>query len=293
MAVRRWSSWSVLGALLVLTVAGALWSVLTAPQRPGPTIPAVALKVIGSGGPPVTVAPTPSGLAPTPSAPPAGTGGSAVLSISSTDVTVGQMLTITGTGCRPGQWATATVEPAREPLVFDDGGRLSDGEGSLVDSTGAVAGATVDGDGRWSLSAIVPMVPPGPASLTASCRPISAGGDTAVEFPYGTGRPLTVSSPYHLDIQQGTSVGAGTALAVNPSGGDCPGASTSQLTLYGENGVDEADGSTAQTPGWRWSLTVPAALAPGLYQVEVDCEYIGGGDGVVQGSYAPVTVTVS
>jgi len=281
---------------MVLTVAGAAWSASTAPRRPGPgpTIPAPALRVIGTGGPPVTVASTPSGLASTPSAPPPPTGGSAVLTVSSTNVTVGQALTITGTGCRPGQWATATVEPAREPLVFDDGGHgLSDGEGLLFDGTGAVAEATVDGHGRWSLSAIVPMVPPGPASVTASCRPTPDGDGTPVESPYGAGRPLSVSSPYDLAIAQGTSVGAGTTLEINPSGGDCPGASTSQLTLYSENGVDEAAGSSGRMPGWRWSLAVPAALAPGPYQVEVDCEYIGGGDGVVQGSYAPVTVTVS
>jgi hypothetical protein len=137
------------------------------------------------------------------------------------------------------------------------------------------------------------MVPPGPASLNASCRPLSDGGDTSVESPYGAGHPLAVSSPYDLTIAQGTSVEGGTTLEINPSGGDCPGASTSQLTLYSEDGVDEADGSTGQAPGWRWSLAVPAALPPGPYQVEVDCEYIGGGDGVVQGSYAPVTVTVS
>jgi hypothetical protein len=209
-------------------------------------------------------------------------------------VTVGQPVTITGTGCPPGQWATVSVEPSREPLVFDDGGHgLSDGEGIFFDSTGAVAGATVDSAGRWSLTAAVPMVPPGPASLYAWCRSIPHGDGASIDFSYGAGLPLTVNSPYHLAIDEGTSVVAGTTLEVNPSGGDCPGVTTPQLTLYSENGVDEADGSMATAPGWRWSLVVPSALPPGSYQVEVDCEYIGGGDGEVQGSYAPVTVAVS
>jgi hypothetical protein len=89
------------------------------------------------------------------------------LTISATDLSVGQQVIVTGTGCPGGAWGTPTLQPDNDPAVFDPGnGGLYPLEDEFVTDPGTDPGGTVGADGVWTMVGTVPMIPSGPATLT-------------------------------------------------------------------------------------------------------------------------------
>ena len=268
-----------MAALTVLTGATATWSVATAPRglrRDAVVVPSVPPRS-------TSVLTTTTTSSPTPTTPP-----SRILSVSSTDLAVGADVTVTGTGCPVGDWGTPALQSDDVPFVFTPrNGGLYSLEDEFVTAPGTDPGATVGADGQWTLTAIVPMVPPGPATLTGSCAPEE--GDSATEFTYPPGLRVTVSTSFGIDIEQGTTVKAGTVLDFNLVGGGCPGPSYPDIYLYTGAQLQVTQASPSTGGPWQYSLTVPPGLTPGAYRLEADCLY---SRGAVYGSYAPATVTV-
>jgi len=68
------------------------------------------------------------------------------------------------------------------------------------------------------MTAPVPMVPPGPAKINGWCTE-PAGYPYWSVLLYYSEVAVNVTSPYRLQVLQGTSVSAGTMLQVNAIGG--------------------------------------------------------------------------
>jgi hypothetical protein len=180
------------------------------------------------------------------------------------------------------------VIPDVRPDIYRPGNGGLYGDDSLFYNSKGLE-VPVDADGVWTMTAVVPMTSPGPSKVMAWCEPSAGSVGSEVEFDY-PGVPVSVSSPFRLDVLQGTSVVAGTRIQVNLVGGGCPNpASDAYLNLYTRAGKDVADAAAEMVRGWPWSLLVPKALAPGRYQLEADCVL---GRGAVEGSYAPLILTV-
>jgi hypothetical protein len=260
--MNRWHAWAAPALLTTLALATAVWSVATSPR--------------GS---------TPSATTTTTTTPPP----DRVLTVSSTHLSVGEPVTITGSGCPPGHWGTPVLQSDESPAVLTPGsGGLYDSEEYFDTGPGTGPGATVGTDGAWVMTATVPMVPPGPATLSGWCEPTDGDGGVSIEFTYLPGLRVTVTTSYQLDVEQGTTVNAGTVLDINLLGGDCPGPSSPDIYLY-DSGVQVVPAAPSTVDGWRYTVAVPAGLAPGQYRLEADCVY---SRGAVDGSYAPVTITV-
>jgi len=271
--IRRWTPWAYTGGLVLLTVASAIWSASTSPQPP-------RHRALAALPPPAVTTTTTTAVLPSLS-------GS--LTISATDLHVGQQVTVSGSGCPVGHWGTAVLqEGTNGPLIFDTSG-LDDEEQFFTSATGDEAGGIVGADGRWTMTALVPMVDPGAATLTGWCIPQQGDDGESIEFYYPDYQQVMVSTPYQLVVEPATTVTAGTTLMVNLVGGSCPGVSGAQLNLYSGSGIEVAFEADDTVPGWMYELTVPAGLSAGLYQLEADCVY---DPGQVQGSYAPVIITV-
>lgn len=200
-------------------------------------------------------------------------------------------MTVTGTGCPVGQWGTPVLQSDNQPAVFSPGnGGLYDEEEYFVTSNSpANAGGTVGSNGQWAMTGMVPMIPPGPVTLTGWCMPQEGDDGASIEFNYLPGLRVTVSTSYQLNVEQGTVVKAGTTLELNLIGGACPGVSTPDIALYSGSGIHVALATASTMGGWQYAVAIPAGSTPGQYHLEADCVY---SRGLVEGSYAPVTVTV-
>ena len=282
MTKSRWYSWIAVVGLMALTLGTAIWSASTAPSAsysgvgvPAPSHHATAL--------PNT---TTTSLSPPTTTPP-----NRVLTISSTDLSVGEQVTVTGTGCPAGHWGTPVLQSDDEPAVFNpgNGGLYDDEEYFVTSNSPANAGGTVGSNGQWTMTGTVPMIPAGPATLTGWCMPQEGGDGASIEFNYVPGLRVTVSTSYRLDVEQGTTVEPGTTLALNLLGGACPGVSTPDVALYSGSRIQLALATASAVGEWRYALAIPPGLAPGQYVLEADCVY---SRGLVEGSYAPFTVTV-
>jgi hypothetical protein len=231
------------------------------------------------------------------SAPQPPTSRTATLSVSSATLTVGQPITVSGTDCPAGSWASASVLPSvsnEGPAIFDT--YLSTGGGGiemLLEETGSATRVASSPNGTWVIDANVPMVFPGPSVISASCRPADLGESVSAGFLY---RPMQVSvtTPDALSVTPGTTVTPGSTLTVQPEGGNCPGpAVTPIVALYDERGTTQVLASTMGEPHpgtyWQASLVVPLQAKAGRYQLEADCDY---SRGAIYGSYAPVEITV-
>jgi len=277
----RWHAWAAPAVLTALTLATAVWSVSTSPRRSSPN----AVVTPRGSHPSTSLAITTTTSSPTPSTTPP----DRVLTVSSTHLSVGEQVTVTGTGCPPGNWGTPVLQSDDSPAVFTPGsGGLYDSEESFDTGPGTDPGGTVGSNGAWVMTATVPMVPPGPATLTGWCQPHDGDDGASIEFNYLPGLRVTVTTPYQLDVEQGTTVKAGTALDVNLLGGNCPGPSSPDIYLY-DSGLQVVPASPSTVDGWRYTIAIPSGLSPGQYRLEADCVY---SRGAVDGSYAPVTITV-
>jgi hypothetical protein len=202
-------------------------------------------------------------------------------------------VTVTGTGCPVGHWGEPDVDPDRIPAIFNTTSGRFRVESWFFTSTGDFAGGTVGRDGRWTMTATVPMVPPGQAEIVGSCAPTQGSRGAQIEFHY-PGVSVTVSSPFRLEVEPSTTVKAGTRLTLSPLGGKCPYLSGSNPEVHLYSGLDvslsDGDSHPVSTPsGWKSFLVVPVALQPGEYTLEADCtDYFGG----VDGTYSPVVITV-
>lgn len=217
----------------------------------------------------------------------------ASLTISATNVYVGEEVTVSGTLCTPGHWGTAILTQGLDaPSVFDTTLGLYDGEEDFITSSGNSAGGVAGSDSRWTMTVTVPMVAPGPATLAASCAP--SEGDSAFldDFVYPA-VTVEVSTAFRLDVEPGTTVPPGTSLTVEPTGGNCPEVSSPEVYLYSGSHVQLAYGSLTageEPTAWQATVVVPMGLTPGQYQLEADCVY---SRGMVLGSYAPTIISVS
>ncbi len=222
---------------------------------------------------------------------------SAKLSVSSTLLTVGEPMTVTGSDCPAGQWVGVGLD---ETQRANHTRTLPLGPYSYF--AGGPPPVQVGADGEWTTTSPVPMLPGGPTMLTAYCGP-EAGRPTASLFVYPS-LPVRVSTPFQLSLVPSATASRGTTLGVTPVGGGCPRVSTwIQLTLYTTSqpatkpqievaqGVVNITGFSAnQTQlDWTGSLTVPSSLAPGQYQLGADCVY---SRGAPEGSYAPSAIRV-
>ena len=166
---------------MMLTVGAAAWSVA---NGSGYRLPHARQSPRRSFVP-VTVA-TPSPATTTTTTTPR------ILAISTTGLRVGDQVTMTGTGCPPGAWGTPVVQSDDDPFVFSAGsGGLYDLEEYFLTPGGDDAGGTVGTDGRWTVTAMVPMVPPGPATLTGWCMPQEGDDGASIEFNYLPGLRVT------------------------------------------------------------------------------------------------------
>jgi hypothetical protein len=214
-----------------------------------------------------------------------------VATISSTNLTVGSPVTVSGSNCPAGNhvqvFLVQTAYPDDIPFNPSRGGQLP--EGRFVEDGSYVV--TADSAGRWTMTAPVPMVFGGPAILAAVCSVGYSSNQQDFQYP---GVEVDVVSPALLTVAPGTTVKAGTMLTVSPVSTDCPSGSGAWAGLWkvGDARTSELQISVAnvpnRSPGWPESLLVPPGLAPGQYEVAADCVVI---DGPV-GSFQPVIVTV-
>jgi hypothetical protein len=281
--IGRWYSWIAVVGLMALTLGAAVWSASTAPTVSSHNGAAISHDAHHSFSLPTT---TTTSTSTTTSPPP-----SRILTISSTDLSVGEQVTVTGSGCPVGHWGTPVLQSDDEPAVFNAGnGGLYDSEEYFDTSNSpANAGGTVGANGLWTMTGTVPMIPPGSATLTGWCMPQAGGDGGTIEFSYLPGLRVSVSSSYRLDVEQGTTVKAGTTLALNLLGGDCPGVSTPDVALYSASRIQLALATASAVGGWHYAVAIPPDLTPGQYVLEADCVY---SRGLVEGSYAPFSVTV-
>jgi hypothetical protein len=116
---------------------------------------------------------------------------SAKLSVSSTRMAVGEPMTVTGSHCPAGQWGGVSLKSdglLLGPYSYTEGGPPP-----------VLAGV----DGQWTTTSIVPMLPGGPATLTAYCGQ-EAGGAAMSLFIYPS-VPLTVTTPFQLSVVPSTT----------------------------------------------------------------------------------------
>jgi len=208
--------------------------------------------------------------------------------VSTTELTVGIDVTISGTECPPGHWGTVSLEPT-EPAIFAPGnGGLYPSEDDFIDASGDTGGGIADANGQWTMSDPVPMVPSGPAALEGSCRPQENGDGASTELTYPI-IPVMVTSPFQVEVRPSTTVVSGATLRVYLVGGSCPGVSSALTYLYSAEMKQVAMATPIASTQQQYSLTVPSGLMPGRYQIEADCVY---SRGAVDGSYTPTAITV-
>jgi hypothetical protein len=266
---------------MLLTVGTAAWSAAT---DTGPPHAITVSRPSRPSSPAAAVVPAP------PASPTTTTTTPRLLTVSTTKLSVGDEVTVTGTGCRAGHWGEPVVQSDDEPFVFNPGnGGLYNDEEYLSSPSGDYAGGIVGHDGRWTATGTVPMIPPGSATLTGWCMPEEGDDGESIDFDYIPGLRVTVSTPFQLAVEQGTSVSPGSTLDVNLLGGTCGGVAGPLVDLYTGAQIKVVTATASSISGWQFALALPPGLMPGQYRLEADCVY---SRGAVFGSYAPTTITV-
>jgi hypothetical protein len=206
---------------------------------------------------------------------------------------VGQPITVSGSDCPAGYWASASLLPSNPdafPAIFATPFSTGGAVGETVLQSDGSTRVTSGSNATWTISTVVPMVFPGPSIITASCAP--PGSATTSGFNYKP-REASVSTPYTLSVAPGTTVAPGITLTVQPEGGGCGPIASPFVALYQTMGKTRAVVHTSGQirPGtyWQASLVVPSGLKTGRYQLEADCDY---SRGAIYGSYAPLEITI-
>jgi hypothetical protein len=206
-------------------------------------------------------------------------------------VTVGETVTVTGTGCPVGNWGRPQLYGGPNSPWILDGPNMGDLEAYFSPNAANFAEGVVEQDGRWTATGVVPMVPPGRTELTATCEP-SGGFSGPVEIQYPSVWVDVTSTPYRLDVRPSTNVKPGATLSISSLGGGCDPAYYPQVSIYSPSHADVADGTVTgnATTNWQSELVVPRTLKPGKYGLEADCT---NAQTVVYGTYAQTAIIVS
>lgn len=219
----------------------------------------------------------------------------ATLSVSTDKLTAGQPVEVSGNGCPQGYWASASLlpsNPSNSPAIFST---IYSTGGDVIETGLYAKGANrvpSGPKGTWTISAVVPMVFPGPSIITARCFPLDSAARAG--FLYRP-RDVSVNTHYTLSVSPGTTVTPGTTLTVRSEGGGCRGVSSPFVALYQTVGMTYAVAETqssdqlASGTNWQSQLALPSGLNAGQYQLEADCDY---SRGAIYGSYAPLEITV-
>ena len=212
---------------------------------------------------------------------------SARLSASSTQVSVGSTVMVSGTECPMGHFGVA--------VIYKDGP-----SGTQVVSGGRTeAPAPVGPDGIWSAAITGPLVQNGPAAIGGYCTQQVSGAGQASEYIDFEYPPLPVA------------VVGTPGVGVSPTGGARPG-STINLHLehnlcqpgaYPVATIAPSVGNSTMTAGGIFptartdppnsplnsSIAIPSSFLPGSYVITVDC-LLGGRTFV--GDYEPVSYAI-
>jgi hypothetical protein len=209
---------------------------------------------------------------------------SAHLAVSSTQLTVGKQITVSGTGCPAGSSGTVDLSQTLNDANFDP---LDDGNGAIRQPPTAPVV-----NGSWTVSMAVPMLEEGSAVVTGSCGTATeSSGTTRFRYP---NVPVTVVLADHLTALPSTTVNAGTTLTVSPVNGGCdPGAP--YVTFDDPTGASApVFGNPTIGAGHRLrfpvTIVVPPSTRPGTYRVDAFCSVDN--FHTYSGAYQPLTITV-
>lgn len=202
------------------------------------------------------------------------------LTVSSTNLTVGGPITVSGGNCAPGHIGSValTQDPNGGPQVTYDFGE-------------PLGQANAGSDREWTIHTVLPAVTIGAATLGAICEDPTIG---TPDFTYSS-VAVNVATPYHLQVDPSTTVPAGATLTVSSLGGGCDAISNPDVYLWSAaqpsalTGIGEVVGSAGGAAQWQVKLTVPPATSPGRYAVVARCAYSRS----FRTTYEPVPVTVS
>ncbi len=247
----------------------------------------VALVTLTGGGLSACTSGSTAGTEPAGSARPAPTSNAPrskiapTIAVSSTTLQVGGQVTVSGSRCEPGFLGKVALEqsPTGGPQVsypfYEDLGQ-----------------AAVRADGRWTITTSVPAAIIGASKLAAFCEDPSVG---TAALTYRS-VPVTVTTPYVLQVTPGTTMHAGGILDVGSGGGGCDAISNPDVFLWSPSahppdnltGIGEVVGPTGDGGPWHVPLTVPASTEPGQYEVIGRCIYSRS----IRITYEPVPVTI-
>jgi hypothetical protein len=183
---RRSVPWMLLAVLGCLTAGAAALGIDRSPvstnsARPAPSFP-----------------PSPAPVTPPVAVPnvgayriPAGT----TFSVSTTQWTVGELVTLSGNNCPASEGIATSLAATTSGAPFSRGA-----------------------DGKWSVTATVPVGAWGPEQASATCGDLSAG---APLFKYPQTYSVFISTPYALNITPSGPLAPGSPLTVTPTASFC------------------------------------------------------------------------
>jgi len=190
-------------------------------------------------------------------------------SVSTTQLSVGQTVTMTGNNCPPS-------EPVEFPFL--------EGDGYTRETTAVVRNQ----NGTWEATSIVPVGTWGPTTLGAAC----GAEPTQQLFKYPQVYHAFISSPYALNVSPSGTVAPGTTLSVTPTASFCSTIDTITVgvgtapTLFSNqlgspwlvqvdaqlklNGPALESSVTSNVP-WHATVTIPEEVNGGRYLVTAAC----------------------
>ena len=256
----RWKGWSL--AILIIGASMAACSVSSSTSAPtrASTHVSTTSSPFRSTLPSTTTTVPPSTTTTAPA--------DAHLTVSSTDVSVGEVVDVTGTGCPAGYLGEPDLYAVgpNAPAILHQAGYTDIGMFFLTKNGNSRT--TVGHGGLWTMMGVVPMVPPGTAMLGGICSPTEDSDVGSPQFYYPT-LSVNVTSRYRLVVAPRTTVEAGTRLTVTSVGGNCQHSfATPETSLYSASDMNLAVGTipvARSSVPWTSSLTVPRGLAPGAW----------------------------
>ena len=161
---------------------------------------------------------------------------------------------------------------------------------------------SVDRNGNWSQEFTVGEQWVGAGAVSAQCvenGPLGSLGALEVTYP---SVPVTITTPFRLNVEPSGTVAPGGTLTVTSVGGGCLGIDMPVVDLEGPHSppFPISPGAVYGQPAnvfdqpvnpanWTLVLPIPADTAPGRYLVVGRCYY---GRGYYSRTYQPAPVTV-